>query len=200
MAQLPNPRWSEAVQYYRRAAEQGNADAVAALGHAYANGLGVEQNNKTAVKLLTRAAEAGHPSGLYGLGYMYLTGTKVTWRLSLWAQNSCVFSRSHVCSQCVSRRQHLSSFVTGHGVDVDLVKAARYLRAAGDNNVWPGAADAWFHLGVMHQAGMGMQRNPKAAAGYFRMGAKVRLQCDGSMVFMWRQHDASVTTTTYMSR
>ena len=74
MAQLPIPRWAEAVQYYRRAAEQGNADAVAALGHAYANGLGVEQNNKTAVKLLTRAAEAGHPSGLYGLGYMYLTG------------------------------------------------------------------------------------------------------------------------------
>ena len=64
--------------------------------------------------------------------------------------------------------------LTGHGVDVDLAKAARYLRAAGDNNVWPGAADAWFHLGVMHQAGMGMQRNPKAAASYFRMGAKVR--------------------------
>ncbi len=74
MAQLPNPQWQEIVHYYRRAAEQGNADALAALGHAYANGLGVEQNNKTAFKLLSRAAEGGHPSGMYGLGYMYLTG------------------------------------------------------------------------------------------------------------------------------
>ncbi len=64
---------------------------------------------------------------------------------------------------------------SGHGVEVDLVKAARYLRAAGDNTMWPGAADAWFHLGVMHQTGMGVQRNQRAAANFFRMGAKVCL-------------------------
>lgn len=69
-------------------------------------------------------------------------------------------------------------------MDIDLIKAARYLRAAGDNNVWPGAADAWFHLGVMHQAGMGMQRNPKAAASYFRMGAKVGVVRCGEMLTM----------------
>lgn len=98
MAQLPKPRWAEAVQYYRRAAEQGNADAVAALGHAYANGLGVEQNNKTAVKLLTRAAEAGHPSGLYGLGYMYLTGQPASqWCFLAFAPKRKGFLRFCLC-------------------------------------------------------------------------------------------------------
>lgn len=59
---------------YRQAADGGDADAVAHLGHMYANGVGVDQNNETASQLFQAAADAGNPNGQFGLGYMHLTG------------------------------------------------------------------------------------------------------------------------------
>lgn len=38
------------------------------------NGMGVQQDNETAVHFLKGAADGGASSGLFGLGYMYLTG------------------------------------------------------------------------------------------------------------------------------
>ena len=63
-----------AVQYLRQAAQTGDVDAMAHLGHMHANGLAVEQDNATAWRWFWRAAEKGHASGLFGLGYMHLTG------------------------------------------------------------------------------------------------------------------------------
>lgn len=47
---------------------------MAHLGHIYANGEGVPQDNATAVAWFKRAADRGHPSGALALGYMHLTG------------------------------------------------------------------------------------------------------------------------------
>lgn len=59
----------------RRAAEAGDPDALAHLGHMYANGLGVPADNATAVEYFTDAVqEAGHPAALFGLGYMHMSG------------------------------------------------------------------------------------------------------------------------------
>ena len=52
----------------------GDADALAHLGHMYANGMGVQQDNETALHFFKHAAEGGSSSGLFGLGYMHLTG------------------------------------------------------------------------------------------------------------------------------
>ena len=41
-------------------AEQGNAMAQFNLGHMYANGYGVRENDKTAVKWFTKAAKQGY--------------------------------------------------------------------------------------------------------------------------------------------
>ncbi|GMH45874.1 hypothetical protein BSKO_13837 [Bryopsis sp. KO-2023] len=51
-----------------QAAEAEDAGAMSHLGHMYANGLGVEQNNKTALKWFEKGAGEGHPNGHYGLG------------------------------------------------------------------------------------------------------------------------------------
>lgn len=61
----------------RQAAEGGDAEAHAHLGHMYANGVGVDQSNETARQYLQGAADAGNPSGQFGLGYMHLTGQAV---------------------------------------------------------------------------------------------------------------------------
>ena len=49
-----------AVDYYRRAAEQGNADAQFNLGRMYEEGLGVEQSYELAIEYYQQAAEQGN--------------------------------------------------------------------------------------------------------------------------------------------
>jgi len=50
---------------------------MAHLGHMYANGVGVEASNTTALEWFKQAAEKNHPSALYGLGYAHLGGLGV---------------------------------------------------------------------------------------------------------------------------
>ncbi|GAB4822328.1 hypothetical protein N2152v2_009374 [Parachlorella kessleri] len=64
--------WEE--EEAQQAAAAGDADAMAHLGHIYANGIAVRQSNDTALVWFIKAAEKGHPSGLFGLGYMHLQG------------------------------------------------------------------------------------------------------------------------------
>jgi len=52
---------AEAVRWYRKAAEQGQADAQCNLGDMYAMGQGVKQDHAEAVQWYRKASEQGHP-------------------------------------------------------------------------------------------------------------------------------------------
>ena len=54
------PDYEKAVNYYRKAAEQGNAAAQCNLGLCYDIGHGVEQNYEEAAKWYSKAAEHGN--------------------------------------------------------------------------------------------------------------------------------------------
>lgn len=49
-----------AVLWYRRAADQGNADALFYLGDMFEQGHGVPQSDAEAVRLYRKAADQGH--------------------------------------------------------------------------------------------------------------------------------------------
>ena len=66
-----------AVQWFTRAAEQGNAVAQNNLGAMYANGEGVAEDDETAVQWYRRAAEQGDAAAQYNLGKMYANGTGI---------------------------------------------------------------------------------------------------------------------------
>ena len=51
---------SEAVKWYRKAAEQGDADAQYNLGWMYKNGYGISQDDSEAVKWFRKVAEQGY--------------------------------------------------------------------------------------------------------------------------------------------
>ena len=68
---------AEAVAWYRRAAEQGNARAQYNLGGMYREGRGVPQDDAEAVAWYRRAAEQGHARAQYNLGGMYREGRGV---------------------------------------------------------------------------------------------------------------------------
>ena len=69
--------YAEAVKWYRRAAEQGIAEAQHNLGFMYHEGQGMAQDYAEAVKWYRRAAEQGLAEAQTNLGYMYHTGRGV---------------------------------------------------------------------------------------------------------------------------
>ena len=71
---------SEAVQWYRKAAEQGDAEAQDNLAFMYKNGQGVTQDYAQAVKWYRKAAEQGYAGAQINLGVMYDNGQGVNRR------------------------------------------------------------------------------------------------------------------------
>jgi len=61
----------QAVSWYRRAADAGDASAQYNLGLCYADGDGVAKDSELALSWYRRAAEAGHADAQYKLGYCY---------------------------------------------------------------------------------------------------------------------------------
>ena len=70
--------WTEAVKWYKRAAELGRGDAANFLGFIYENGgVGVDQDITNAVNYYRQAAEDGDAKGQMNLGRMYNDGKGV---------------------------------------------------------------------------------------------------------------------------
>jgi uncharacterized protein len=76
--------YKEAVKWYTKAAEQGDAEAQSNLGVMYQNGQGVPQDYKEAVKWYTKATEQGFAQAQsnltdaqFSLGAMYQNGQGV---------------------------------------------------------------------------------------------------------------------------
>ena len=72
----------EAVKWFLKAAEQGNAPAQQHLGVMYGGGEGVKQNSKESVKWHRKAAMQDLAGAQYSLGQMYWNGIGVEKNLS----------------------------------------------------------------------------------------------------------------------
>ena len=70
--------FEEAVKWWRKAAEQGFAEAQYNLGQIYGRGEGVAQDYAEAVKWYRKSAEQGDADAQYALGWMYRNGNGVT--------------------------------------------------------------------------------------------------------------------------
>ena len=68
----------EAVKWFTKAAEQGDALGQRLLGWCYLNGTGVAKDEKEAVKWFTKSAEQGDAEAQYNLGMCYDLGKGVT--------------------------------------------------------------------------------------------------------------------------
>ena len=68
---------SEAIRWYTKAAEAGNAEAQHILGMAYLNGTDVPVDLATAVNWIEKAAHNDHAASQFQLGVMYCTGQGV---------------------------------------------------------------------------------------------------------------------------
>ena len=70
--------YPEAMRWWRKAAEQGLAEAQFNLGHRYREGRGVKQDDREAVRWYRKAAEQGYANAQALLGVMYVIGQGAT--------------------------------------------------------------------------------------------------------------------------
>ena len=68
---------TEAVRWFRKAADEGDAVAEFLLGNQYAFGKGVPQDYSEAMIWFRKAAEQGHSRAMHDLGVIYAKGLGV---------------------------------------------------------------------------------------------------------------------------
>ncbi|WP_300554078.1 tetratricopeptide repeat protein [Maricaulis sp.] len=120
-------RLGEALDWYRRAAEQDFAPSVTSLGVLYLDGRGVEADPGRAFNLFRRAAEAGDGRAQNNLGLMYSRGTGVERDYEaavVW------FERAAAQGLPQALRNLSVLYENGFGVDLDEAFAVELLRQA----------------------------------------------------------------------
>jgi TPR repeat protein len=156
--------FAEAAKWFRKAADQGNADAQFKLGTMYDSGQGVPRDYAEATKWFRKAAEQGAVAAQYNLGLMYSSGQGVPqdfieaakWygKAAEQGHPEAQFNLGVCCED-------------GRGVLQDYLEAAKwYGRAAGQ-----GLPAAQNNIGLMFQSGMGMSQNFIEAYRWYNLAA-----------------------------
>jgi hypothetical protein len=153
--------YKKAVEWYKKAAEKGDAYSYDALADAYLYGEGVEKNKKKSIKYRFKAAELGNSFAQNNLGIMYSEGDGVSKNIEkaiFWYKKA-------------SKNLHLKAdFNLGKLFQFDLEdfeKAAYWYQKAIDR--YNDEANAY--LGLLYATGKGVEKDLKKAYELFQNGA-----------------------------
>ncbi|KAG0232610.1 hypothetical protein BGW41_001771, partial [Actinomortierella wolfii] len=156
----------EAVAWYRKAADQGDAGAQYNLGYMYRNGRGVEQSNIEAVAWYRKAADQGNATAQYELGYMYQKGRGVEQseiEASAWTSKAAE-------SGIPSAQNSVGwQYDLGQGVKQDDHLAFEWY----SKSVSQGNHYAMFNLGSMYELGIYIERDDNKALDLFRAAGDI---------------------------
>ena len=144
-----------AVEWFMKAADQGNAQGQFSVGYMYATGEnGFKNNLETAAEWFRKAAENGHPSAQANLGRMYLYGNGVEIN-----PEAALFWLKKAADQGNTQAQiDLGGrYAVGKSVPKDTERAIDLYNEASDG------ANAQFSLALKYINGDGVERNPKKA-------------------------------------
>jgi TPR repeat protein len=141
---------AQAAYWYRKAADQGDADAQTNLGVMYANGFGgLAKDDAQAVTWYRKAAEQGNAKAQYNLGIMYANGKGVQED-----DAKAVSCYRNAAEQGYAHAQNNLgvAYANGQGgLAKDDAQAVSWYRKAADQ----GDADAQTNLGAMYESGRG---------------------------------------------
>ncbi|KAJ0408985.1 hypothetical protein P43SY_002864 [Pythium insidiosum] len=158
--------WAEATQrlaaeHFRRAADAGEPLAQANYGMMLANGIGVKQDNASALEYFERAAAQGSGFAMHGLGVMYLNGAGVEQN----ATKAVEYFEDAVEYGYVEAHTYLgTAYLHGNGVAVNESLAFEHFVEAATTE----SSLALFNLGVMYYRGVGTPPSCDQALQYFR--------------------------------
>lgn len=145
-------------------AEAGNSLAQHNLGVLYEEGLGVPQNDATAIAWYKRAAEQGNPQSTYNIGMMILEGRGAGPDPVIAAQ----WVRISADLGFPLAQHTLGHFyLEGTGVEQNVAEAITWFSKAAE----AGVVDAQFNLGYIFESGSGVEPDPIVAYAWYRIAA-----------------------------
>ncbi|POM77615.1 Hypothetical protein PHPALM_4979, partial [Phytophthora palmivora] len=154
-----------AAQYFRQAAEAGDALAQANYGMLLANGMGVDRDVPQALVYFNRAARQNQAFAFHGLGVLYFTGNGVPQNVTRALE---YFEEAIALGYAESHSFLGSAYLHGDGgVPIDYKEAFSHFQAAVDGTDGQ-SSQALFNLGVMHFRGIGTPRSCLTALPLFR--------------------------------
>ena len=187
------------MKWYRKAAEQGDADAQYYLGLCYYRGEGIKQNYEDAVKWYRKAADQGNANAQYRLGYCYEHGEGVPldyeeavkwyrkaaeqgygdaqYKLGFCYENTLEYDEAVEWYRKAAEQGNVDSqyslgycYEFGTGVTQNLTESVKWYRKAAEQ----GLADAQYNLGVCYANGKGVTKNSAEAVRWYCKAAYLR--------------------------
>lgn len=163
-----------AVHWFRKAAEQGNADGQSWLGLMYRCGIGVPQNGEQAVYWFHKVAEQGNADGLVNIGLLYKHGDGVPQNGE---QAMYWFHKAAEQGKAVALVHIGEMYFSGKAVEQSDEKGVYWFRKAAER----GDADGQYELGILYAEGRGVAQDYKEAMKWYRLAAEqgfVDAQCN----------------------
>ena len=154
----------EALSWYLKAADAGDAQAMYNVGNHYAMAIGVERDYREALRWYTKSADAGFPSAMTAIGSMYEQGYGVekegrealTW-----------YQKAADAGDATAMNNIGILYADGKLVGQDISAATEWLRKAADNGSAAGARN----LGLIYYLGYGVEQDYAQALTWFRKAA-----------------------------
>ncbi len=160
---------AQAVQWFERAAQNGNATLRHDLAVKYFKGEGIPQDYAAAAKWWKLSAADGLAQSQYDLGVLFYRGLGVEQSYSeAAALYSSAAAKAHPRAQYSLAVMH----ALGRGVSRDYAKAARWFARAADQ----GDALSQYNLGLLLENGWGVARDTDQALVWFERAAAQDLQ------------------------
>ena len=160
-----NGDYVEAVNWFRKAAEQGLATAQYDLGCCYYNGTGVPRSYREATEWFRKAAEQGHVEAQYNLGICYANEEGVPLSYSKAAE----WFRKAAEQGYASAQFNLGTYYyNGTGVPMSHSDAVKWYRKAAEQ----GFAEAQYNLACCYYNGTGVPRSYSEAVLWLRKAAE----------------------------
>jgi TPR repeat protein len=154
--------YSEALEFYKKAADRGYAPAYYGLAILYSEGNGVPLDERAAITWYRKAAESGFAGAQVNLGIAYAQGIGVPrdGRLALeWHRKAADQGNLRAINDIGSL------YWEGNGVSANPYEAAKWFRAAADK----GFSDAQYNLGLFHET---VTRDFRSAAEWYEKAAR----------------------------
>ena len=161
--------YAEAVKWYRKAAEQGSADALCNLGYCYEFGCydfeGVSPNITEAVKWYRKAVEQGSARALFRLGFCYKLGNGVSEDS---AEALKLYRKAAEQGDVLAQYELGQCYLFADSVPRDYLEAFKWYRMAAEQ----GSADAQCRVGEFYELGNGVSQDLEEAVKWYRKAAE----------------------------
>ena len=162
---------TEALMWYRKAAEQGHAAAQFDLGQMmYESGSGIEKNLKQAVYWIQKAAEQGHADAVNRLKEI----AEEWYQRGETAKEKQNYTEAAECYRNAARIGHANAqtmlgwtYETGTGVLADKAEAAKWYKASAEQ----GNTYGQYNYARCMQYGIGVDKNEIGAAIWYKKAA-----------------------------